>query len=70
MTARAAALALSSARKTRTPRAKLLGRLQDLIGQAQAIYANDRAQDRADRLIPCLTEAFQIVVRLREVYKP
>ena len=53
----------------RVPVSKLLGRLQDLIGIAQAAYMNDRDPMQADKLLPALKEAFGIVVRLREKYK-
>lgn len=57
------------ARKPRVPRAKMLGRVQSLIGNALSCYHDDRQPDRS-RLIPMLQEAFEIVVKLREVYKP
>ena len=53
----------------RVPRAQFLKRLQDLIGKIQGDYMNDRAPDRADKVLPALKEAFEIVVRLREKYK-
>lgn len=48
-----------------TPRKPGLGRLQDLIGAMKNTYLNDRSTDRADRLLPMMDEAFEIVVRLR-----
>jgi pantothenate synthetase len=55
---------------TRVPRAKLLRRLQDLVGSAKNVYLDDRQPDRAGKLIPMLEEAEAICVRLREKYKP
>lgn len=42
-----------------------LARLQDLIGSMKSVYLNDRASNRADKLIPMLDEAFEIILRLR-----
>ena len=54
----------------RVPRAKLLLRLQYLVGAAKGCYCDDRQPDRAGKLIPMLEEAEAICVRLREKYKP
>lgn len=47
------------------PRKALLGELQDLIGGAQAAYENDRAADRADRVLSKLRRAFEIILEVR-----
>jgi hypothetical protein len=53
----------------RMPRAKMLGRVQDLIGGAIAAYHNDRAECRAGAVLPRLEEAFDLVVKLRGRYR-
>jgi hypothetical protein len=52
--------------KARVPRAKMLGRLQEILGMAKAIYQNDRDPYTADKLIPLLEEGFDLCVKLRE----
>lgn len=57
-------------RRPRVERSKLLGELQNLIGEAQSVYNNDRAPDRADKLLPILDRCFEIVLILRKNYAP
>lgn len=47
-----------------TKRQPGLGRLQDLIGGMKNVYLNDRSGSRADKLIPMMDEAFEIIVRI------
>jgi hypothetical protein len=47
-----------------------VGRIQTLVGQAQATYQNDRSSDRADKIIPQLQEAFELCLEIRNMYDP
>lgn len=42
----------------------VIGRLQDLVGQAKAGYWNDRSPDRADAVVKPLEEAFDLCVEV------
>lgn len=42
--------------------------LQDLIGRAQSVYDNDRNPLRANHLIPLLSEAFDLIAKMRSRY--
>lgn len=46
-----------------------IGRIQNLAGKAIGVYQNDRAPDRADRLVPLLEAIFNICVEVRSRWK-
>ena len=54
---------------TRAERKKV-GRIQHLVGLADALYHNDRDMMTADKIEPVLKEAFDICVELLGKYPP
>lgn len=54
----------------RLPRAKMLSRVQHLIGKSIGAYEDDRSECRASKVLDPLREAFDLVVQLRDKYKP
>jgi hypothetical protein len=55
--------------KERVPRAKLLARLQYLVGAAKNAYEDDRNPMRYEKVVRPLEEAFDICLKLREQYR-
>ena len=47
-----------------------LGEIQNLAGEAKGVYLDDRAQDRAGRLIPLLEKIFAICLDELSEYDP
>ena len=61
---------MKALKKPRLPRARLLARLQFLVGRAKNVYLDDRAEERAGPLLHALDEAFEICLKLSERYRP
>ena len=47
---------------TRKDLLRVIGQMQDLVGQAKAIYLNDRGE-RAERIIPVLEQAHDLAIQ-------
>jgi hypothetical protein len=61
---------MKAPKKRKSTTKEMLGRLQDLIGNAKGVYGNDRDVSRADKLYPILDEAFRLVLEIRSRRKP
>ena len=48
----------------------LVGDIQDLIGEAQGAYLNDRASDRAAKVLNALETAFGKCLEITGMYEP
>jgi hypothetical protein len=47
---------------------RVIGKLQDLVGNAKNAYDNDRSRDRAEKVQKPLEEAFELAVSTRSQY--
>ncbi len=47
-----------------------LSRIQDLSGEAKAVYLDDRSSTRAEKLIPLLKQIFDIALEAQGDYEP
>lgn len=57
-------------RPSRKDLLRVVGQLQDLIGQARAAYENDRSTERADAVTGPLNKAFDLAVLARSLDPP